>query len=59
MISKVITASVRGISAMRISVETDISRGLPQVTVVGLGDAAKAHHSHFYFIHDQKTSVIS
>ena len=40
MISKVITASVRGISAMRISVETDISRGLPQVTVVGLGDAA-------------------
>ncbi len=40
MISKVITAAVRGISAMRIQVETDISKGLPQVTVVGLGDTS-------------------
>lgn len=40
MISKVITAAVHGLSGMKIQVETDISRGLPAMTVVGLGDAA-------------------
>lgn len=40
MISRVITAAVKGMSGVRILVETDIARGLPAMTVVGLGDAA-------------------
>ncbi len=38
MLSKVITAAVCGMDAVLINVETDISRGLPGISVVGLGD---------------------
>ncbi len=40
MISKVMTAALKGMAGVQIVAETDISRGLPAMTVVGLGDAA-------------------
>ncbi len=38
MLSKVITASLHGIDAVKVCVETSISRGLPVTNIVGLGD---------------------
>ena len=40
MASHVITASVLGLDAHQVSVETDISPGLPAFVIVGLPDAA-------------------
>lgn len=38
MISKIGTCTTMGLDAYRVDVETDISRGLPRFTIVGLGD---------------------
>ena len=40
MFSKVFAASLIGIEACTVSVEVDIARGIPQIVVVGLPDAA-------------------
>ncbi len=40
MLSKIITTSIIGIEAVTVNLETDISRGLPVIKVVGLGDKA-------------------
>lgn len=38
MLSKILTASIQGIEAKPVFVETDISKGLPALNIVGLGD---------------------
>mgnify|MGYP000215926194 CR=1 FL=1 len=38
MLSKTISAAVHGIDAVPITVETDISKGMPVMNIVGLGD---------------------
>ncbi len=38
MLSKVKTASINGMEARLIDVETDIARGLPNINIIGLGD---------------------
>ncbi len=40
MLSRVRTASIDGMDARIVDVETDIARGLPNVSIIGLGDAA-------------------
>ena len=39
MLSKVITASITGMDARLVDVETDVARGLPNINIIGLGDA--------------------
>jgi magnesium chelatase family protein len=38
MLAKINTATIRGIEAVQVTMETDLSRGLPAVNVVGLAD---------------------
>ena len=40
MLAKVTSCAVVGLEGVLISVEVDISRGLPSMTIVGLPDAA-------------------
>ncbi|UGS35857.1 YifB family Mg chelatase-like AAA ATPase [Capillimicrobium parvum] len=40
MLARVTTFSIRGLDVRPVSVEVDISRGLPAFTIVGLGDTA-------------------
>ena len=40
MLARLATATLVGLTAYPVGVEVDIGRGLPAVTVVGLGDAA-------------------
>src|SRR5918912_2191916 len=40
MLARLATATLLGLTAHPVGVEVDIGRGLPAVTVVGLGDAA-------------------
>lgn len=40
MVNKVTTASVIGLNAYRVDVETDVINSLPGVSIVGLPDAA-------------------
>lgn len=40
MLAKTETIALKGIRGMRVTVETDISKGLPYFTIIGLGDAA-------------------
>ena len=40
MLAKIRTASFHGIEGTTVTVETDITRGLPGFYVVGLGDAS-------------------
>ncbi len=46
MLSKLLSTSVYGVDAFLVSVETDISRGLPAFTIVGLPDAAVKESQH-------------
>lgn len=38
MLSKVVSCGINGMEAMPVIVETDISRGIPSVNIIGLGD---------------------
>lgn len=40
MLSRVTTFAIRGLDPLRVSVEVDVSRGLPAFAIVGLGDRA-------------------
>ena len=40
MVKTVLSSSIRGISGSPVSVETDVSNGLPSFSIVGLGDTA-------------------
>ena len=40
MVNKVTTATVIGLNAYKVSVETDVLNGLPGFTIVGLPDTA-------------------
>ena len=40
MVNKVTTATVIGLNAYKVSVETDVLNGLPSFSIVGLPDAA-------------------
>lgn len=40
MVKTVLSSAIRGISGTSVSVETDVSAGLPSFSIVGLGDAA-------------------
>ena len=46
MLSKVLSASVFGVDAFIVSVETDLSMGLPAFNIVGLPDAAVKESQH-------------
>ncbi len=46
MLSKVFSTSVFGVGAFIVSVETDVSAGLPTFTIVGLPDAAVKESQH-------------
>ena len=39
MLSRIVSAHINGMDARKIIVETDISRGLPNINIIGLGDA--------------------
>ena len=39
MLSKVVSCGINGMEARPVIVETDISRGLPSINIIGLGDA--------------------
>ncbi|HHU79309.1 MAG TPA: magnesium chelatase, partial [Clostridiales bacterium] len=40
MYSRILTGSIMGIDAETVTVETDISSGLPNMTIVGLPDTS-------------------
>jgi magnesium chelatase family protein len=46
MLSKVFSASILGIDAYRVEVETDLAMGLPSFTIVGLPDTAVKESQH-------------
>ncbi len=46
MLSRVLSTSVYGVDGFIVSVETDIARGLPVFTIVGLPDAAVKESQH-------------
>lgn len=39
MLSRIVSAHINGMDARQVIIETDISRGLPNINIIGLGDA--------------------